>query len=321
MRKADFVRDLQRITDELRVGDLVNFLRVTLNRGTNAAVALSSKDVFAGLIFESQVGYHALMRDPQVAKILESLQVGRFYTTAKLRELMTAYSNIQHNSDIHNNPGNWSSFSTFFEILQWLLVFRDTCSRLLMGDGAQAIPPENKILELEMIDFEGTGIDVTRVQALFSALEALRMQISLFLKLPESHLTVHYIESGSEIRISVEGLGDIIDGLRNLFTEIWTRIVNRKFDRIDRRNASIEGDFELIYKIQRQVEEGLMPAEDGERFKLQILAETQALLDSGTMLAEVPTVEPINRKKLLAEGRSIKLLGSGEPADVTSSPE
>jgi hypothetical protein len=315
MRKLEFVQTIQRIVNEIKAKEIVSFLTPLMNRSAAAQIGPDVQSAFAILLFDAQGGYRDLMRDKQTAEILQSLDVTRLYSPENFSQLIAIHRTAGQTPNIYNAAPSFAAFYSLHDFLKWLLAFETTLTKFLGQDDAEPGLPGSKVLELEMVDFDGAGIDIARVQELLSALDDLRMQLSMFLELPESHLKVRYVESGSAIHIHVEGMGEIIDGLRKLVGEIWTRFMNRKFDRIDRRNASIAGEFELIDKIQERIDAGTIPPERGEMLKHQILDDAQRLINSGTIPEDAQAMEPVSKQKLLAEALGVKLLGTGESSD------
>jgi hypothetical protein len=314
MRRTDFVQELQKILAALKVQEIRDFLAPFMIPD-NQPIPPDQRERFAQLVFESQSGYYTIIADEQAKVILDSLAVGRLYSAPELLSLMTQFNSAPQTTQIAVNP----SFRIFYDFLARIIAFTQTCARFLGDNGPEGVPTEapgtqpNAMLDLLVIDFDKTGIDVERLVELLTALDDLRMQVTRLMQLADSHLRIRYIESGFDIRIKFEGLPDAIDGIRGLFSDIWTKIANNEFDKVDRRNLSIEGDFKLIDSIEERVKAGTITREDGEHFKQAIMNDAFKLLDSGTMLTATPAIEPVDNRKLLSEARSKKLLTAGEP--------
>lgn len=315
MRKVDFVHAVQEIARELKAKDVVAFLTPIVDKTADAAIPAGSIESFATLVFAVEGGYRDLQRREPIAQLLKELNVERLLSPATFSQLITIYSTAGRLSGIYNQGQYYSLFFSLYDFMKWLLSFETTLSKFLGESGTEPLPQETKILELEIVDFDETGVDINRVQELLGVLEDLRMRLTIVLALPESRLKVRYVESGTSIHIHVEGLGEVVESARKFFTDIWTILMNRKFERIDRRNATIEGDFELIDKIQQRVVSGTISEEDGEVFKQRILDDAKKLINSGTILEDAQAIEPVSKQKLLAEARDIRLLGTGDSSE------
>ncbi|MGA8221162.1 MAG: hypothetical protein WB780_05860, partial [Candidatus Acidiferrales bacterium] len=300
----------------LKIQELANFLTPFMT-SSNSQISPDQKRAFSQLIFDSNNGYHDVIKNEQAKAILPSLEVGRIYSSVELGNLVTAFNSAPQFAHIATNP----AFMSLHDFLVRILAVTKTCAKFLGENGPDGVPAEppatqpNAVLDLLVIDFDKTGIDIKRLEELFATLDHLREQLTILLQLRESHLRIRYIESGFDIRISLEGLTDAIDGIRTIWNDIWTKIADREFDKIDRRNFTIGGNFKLIDSIEERVKAGTITREDGEHFKLAIMKDAFKLLDSGTMLTATPATEPVDNRKLLGEARSAKLLTTGEPAE------
>jgi hypothetical protein len=315
MRRVDFVQAIRRIVGELKAQELVSFLTPIIERSGNVQISPDMQASFSNLLFEAQGGYRDLGRNEETAKILEALNVSRMLSPENFGQLITVYKTAGQTSTIYTAGPSYALFFTLYDFLKWLLTIQAMVAKFLGAVDAEPIPAGTKVLKLEMVDFDGAGVDIARVQELLSALDNLRMRLSILLELPESRLKVRYIESGTDIHFHIEGLGEVIDGLRKFCSEMWTMIMNREFDKIDRRNATIGGNFELIDKIEQRVKAGTISPADGENFKQLILDDAQKLINSGTIPEDAQAIEPLSKEKLLAEARGVKLLGTGESSD------
>jgi hypothetical protein len=308
MRKTEFVKGLSTIASALKATELVDRMAPLLNLKANQPIGSEAKTSFAALIFESQTNFQRLLQDDDTSAILRSLNLARLYSSENLGELMTLYRNATSTASIASVAASFAIFCRFYEFFRWLLTFREASSSLLNWEHIDPILVTDKVLELELFDFDGGGIEIIRIQDLFSALEDLRIQVSLILQLPESRLRLSYIESGSNITIDVKGLGELVDSISNLIGQGYALIANRKFNKLDRRNSSIAGQLTLIDRVSQMVTDKSITPEEGELFKQKLLNDTQRLFESGAMLRAVPVAEPLSTITVLAEQRETNVV-------------
>src|ERR1700723_64530 len=313
MRKTEFVSGLKRIVEVLRARDLIDRITPMLSLRINQPIPVEAKTSFADLIFTSQSGFQLLTTEENTSDILKSLSLSRLYSSENLGELITLYRNATGSSQIATVAPSFAIFSRFYEFFQWLVTFEEASSSLLNWEQVDPILVTDKVLELELFDFDGSGIEITNMKNVFAALEDLRLQISRILKLPESQLKISYIESGSNITLDVKGLSDLIDSISKFILQAFTLIENRRFNRLDRRNASFAGELDLIDKVHAMQAAGSLTAEQAELFKHKLLNDAQTIFESGAMLRTVPVVEPLSTMTILSEQRETKLLGDGKP--------
>jgi hypothetical protein len=185
-----FTRTLNRIVAKLKVKELLEFLGPFLTMRSNVNIDEENKQTFSSLLFESRVGFADLSKDSHAAKIINSFGIDKVYTPPRLGKLLTMFNNLPNAPGIWNVPANFAAFFSFFDMLSWLDTSSVVCSKMLETEKFGESIPADEIAELELIDYDGTGIEVQRIHQFFSSLNELHSHIARVLAIADARLNV-----------------------------------------------------------------------------------------------------------------------------------
>lgn len=314
MQTLHFVRQLHRIVDELKARPLSEFISKYLAK-QNLNITEAEKQNFSVLIFESRVGFAELCKDEDAKKILTALEIGSVYAPQRLGKILATFTVQGQSQALWNNSDNFTEFFSFLDMLHWLVRFEKACAQLLEGEKLGGRTPED-ILEVELVDYDGGGAEIDRVIQLFESLNELNTHLARILGISDAQLKVLILDSGSNLLIGVAAAASISKIIRDLFKDFWEKIKYSKFDDFDRKVESLSKGLSLTTTIHEQVEKKVIEPETGEILKVRILSEMTTLIGIGASLPATEMSETVDRKRLLAEKRGIKLLGSGDPPKV-----
>jgi hypothetical protein len=309
MQTLQFTRALRLIVTKLKVKELIEFLAPYLNGPASTAITQAMKDNFSTLILESNTGFSQLASDPDVKRILDTLKIAEVYAAPRMGKLLGAFSVAAGSNVIWGTSENFNQFFSFVDMLRWLEKLSSGSILLLETERVQRTIP-GEVVEFEIIDYDGKGVEAERLKRFFSSLIELHSQLARFLKIEGAHLEVAYVDSGS-ILVGVATAVGITTALKNLLVEIWKEIRYGPFERLDRKTESLDKVLTITKKIDEQIESKTLPEELGKNMKHRILTEALALIEVGAMIPARNPTEEKEQRKLLAE-RRIKLLGSGD---------
>jgi hypothetical protein len=312
MQTLKFTRAMGRIVTELKAVDLVGFLEPFLVRGQAVPITQDHRNAFSGLLFESRVGFAELMKDEDAAKILQALAIGELYSPARLGKLLATFNTQGSAQSIWGNPDNFADFFGFVDMLSRLLKLSGACSELL--DREKVGPPEadTEIVEVELVDYDGSGIEVERVSQLFASLNVIHLSVARVLGMSDAHLKVLFLDSGTNFLIGLRISKAVGETLGKLLKEFWDKVKYRKFDEFDRKIESLSKGLSFSETVQLQIEKKIIDEETGNILKYRVLSEMTTLVGIGAMPPPDKTYERIDERKLLSEKRGVKLLGTGE---------
>src|SRR6266699_1523977 len=173
MQTLQFTRALRTIVDKLKTHDLVELLRPYLAVGSNIQFVIQVKDTFAALLFDSRTGYIQLAEEPGTAKVLQSLQIHQVYETSRLGRLLSLFGQFQTSQNLWSSAQYYADVYSFFEQLTSLERLASACIDLLERGKLGQVTNTEEMLEIQLIDYDGTGIGEMRVAQFISSLSKL----------------------------------------------------------------------------------------------------------------------------------------------------
>jgi hypothetical protein len=318
MQTLQFTRALRRIVRELKVKELIEFLQPYVNKGTNFQIMQNAREQFSDLLFSSRTGYTRLIEDAPTAKIVNSLKIDSIYNTARLGRLLTILSTVPHSGNIASTPDHFVEFFTFFDLLQSILTMEESCSVFLETEKLGKILHPDEILELQLIDYEGTGIELERLQRFIASLSQLHTDFARILGISGDQLRFVYFDSGSDLITGIQCAKLIIENLKILLGEWWDKIKFRSYEEFSKKMEAVSKSLTVMGTVQEAVEKHVIDEETGNLLKTRVLVEVNNLIGLGATLPIHEEVERVDQRKLLIEKRDTKLLGNGEPGDSSS---
>jgi hypothetical protein len=165
------------------------------------------------------------------------------------------------------------------------------------------VPAEN---EAEIVRFElhedGDAISADRVLTLLKSVKTLYEVFSKALGVSnQGSLTIRYMASGSDFRIDFSGLDAPINAIKTLVVEAWLRSRHRKYEDAFARNGAILDGLKVLNEITNARQDGVISEEDKRQLKQKVVGATLDLFKSGAFPQQVPDVEQVKNRELLAE--------------------
>ena len=275
------------------------------------AIPEAQKKAFASLLFESHAGYDRLSRIDSPGKILAGMDLKELYEPVRLARLMNLVSNtaVMEQLRASNSP----EIFDFFETLKAFIRLEKTCRTLLEEEKVGRVEPTDSILEVQLTDYEGYGIEPERLSAAFSTLSELQMNVTRLLGVTDHRLMVKYLDSGSDVKIGLEGVKEAIDAVRDLLLQFWDRVRFRGQDTFEKDIEALSRGLEFLAKTKDAVESGAITAEEAGNLKARVFKGVNELVGLGVTLPLQGETAAEERKRLI-ERRSTKLLTAGDEA-------
>ncbi len=320
MQTLQFTRALVTITRELKVQELVGFLQPYVIRSMSSVpVTDEQKDTFSSLFITSQIGYARLREDARIAKIMDSLGIPDLYSPQRFGRMVRQLGTLGQSAQTYNAPDLFVDFYTMYNGLSWLVTIRDTCRGFLEFQKIPTVSPGNGIIELRLLDYESAGVDNERVQQFFASLAQLHAILSHFLNASDSHLMVAYVDSGSDLLVAFQCAKALVDIIRGLFTEFWEKVKFQPFEDFEKKIGALSAGLTFVGQVKAQVDNQAITEADASVLTHRVLAEMTTLVGIGASLPQDEVVETVDNRKLLAEKRGVKLLGTGNDDSKTNS--
>lgn len=308
MQALQFTRTLRKIIQGMKVTELVRLLEPSLGQPSNSALDQSFKDNFSILLFASGAGFDRLREDPIAEKLLLSLRVELIYAPTRLARLVNLLAPLQNSAQLHGT----SEFTWFFVLLKSLADLEKSCSELLEKEKLEPAKTPDEILELELIDYDGTGIEPIRLERFVSTLIRLHTNIARIHDVKDDRLRLIYFDSGSGLLVGIQCAKVILESIRTLLDEWWDRIRFRDFENFEKRLNAVSRTLTVMGTVQQAVESKVIDEETGKLLKTRVLKEVDSLIGLGVSLPVYDDAEKVDHRKLLIEKRDTKLLGSGD---------
>jgi hypothetical protein len=321
MQTLDFTRALTDIVADLKVREihlLLQSLLITVppNQPTWAQQPIqeNQKASFTELLLTSYAGYDRLMRTDTTRKILEGMQANDLYSAARLNRMMQLVINSPAIGQLRSGANQQTSeVYDFYQTLGAFLKVEKTCRTLLQEEKVGKVEPTDSLLELQLTDYEGKGVEPERLSAMFSILADLQMNIVRLLRINDDRLTVKYLDSGSDFKIGLEGVKDAIDAIRNLIESIWDRVRFRDQDTFEKNMEAVTKGLDFLEKVKHAVETNAVTQEEADNLKTRVFRDVNDLIGLGVTLPMSGEGAAVERKQLI-EKRSTKLLTAGDKA-------
>jgi hypothetical protein len=322
MQTLDFTHALTDIVADLKVRELYLLLQALLvtmpepsqPNWPQQPIQDVQKAAFTELLLASYAGYDRMMRAEVTRRILEGMEARALYSAARLNRMMQLVNNSPTIGQIRSggNPNSTEVFD-FYQTLGAFLKVEKTCRTLLQDEKVGKVEPTDSLLELQLTDYEGKGVEPARLSAAFSILADLQMNIARLLQVKDDRLTVKYLDSGSDFKFGVEGLKEPIEALRNLIESIWDRIRFRDQDSFERNMEAVTKGLDFMEKVKKAVDSKAVTQEEADILKTRVFKEVNDLIGLGVTLPISGEGAAVERKQLI-EKRSTKLLTAGDAA-------
>jgi hypothetical protein len=325
MQAIKFTRALEEISRQLKAQELIEFLRPYMRpEGANAPVTPQDRTRFAKLLFESSAGFTELSRNEETRSLLEAFQLVEVYDSGRLSNFIEILASVPATHNLIANLDIYKIFLSFFDSLSSIVNFAAVSAKFLVADKVHPPTEGDEVLELLILDYDGTGVLAERLQQSLTSLIELHTHLSRILGVTDSVLKITYTDSGSDLALGLAAAAVVIGALRLLFNEYWEKVKFRQFSESDRGMQSLEKSLTIIQKLHERVEAKSLSEEEANVLKQRLLSRMEKLIGNGTMIPSDSTVNVMpDERKLLTYMRDTKLLGTGggETSPPGSEPE
>jgi hypothetical protein len=175
----------------------------------------------------------------------------------------------------------------------------------------EAIPPENDVVELRILDYDNTGVGIERVQIFFAGVNALHTQLTMILGINDSQLKVAYVDSGTDLYSGFQCAKAVAEIMRGLFGEFWEKFKYSRYEDFNKKIDSLSNGLSFVGAVKEQVEKKALSDEDARNLTHRVLQEMATLVGIGASLPQDQYTRPIDARKELLELRGVRLLGDG----------
>jgi hypothetical protein len=309
MKALEFTRALQEIVKKLKINELLATLEPWLISAGPTSLSDQDKDRFYTLMLGSHSGYDQLSASGPIAKILQGLGVGEFFEPGRLRRLTTLLANAGQNTQLRQNAEIYG----YFEKLRSLGRLEVTCVSLLELEKIGEVKDDEGIVELELADYDGMGIEPQRLQLLAMTAQKMHTNLTRLLGAEGSPLRFKYFDSGSSVLLGMQCAKEVAKTISDLMMQWWDKLKFSDFDTLDKKIEAVERAVALSEKMRAAVENGAVDPETGRNLLHRIFQEVDVLVGIGVTPPLLNAEVAVDQRELVLAKRDVKLLVKGQP--------
>jgi hypothetical protein len=281
----------------------------------NQPVTEQEKEQYSALIFESHAGYDRLLRIEATRKILQGLEAHELYDAARLARLFIVVAASGTVGQLRSNPDIYD----IYETLKSLVRIESTCRTLLEKEMVGEVGASEGIQELQVIDYDGHGVEPPRLQLITSILVRLHTDLSRLLDVHDSKLRFVYFDSGSDVVVGMTAAAGVITALGALLLRFWDKFKFRDNEAFAKDIESLTQGLDFLGKVRESVEKKVITDEEAKILTTQVFRGINDLHGLGAS-APLRDAAAVDQRQLLIDKRDVKLLGAGETPPSADAP-
>jgi hypothetical protein len=295
---------------KLNVEEMLLFFHTFFSdRAASTVVSAHDRAELADLLFRFQNGMVSLSAEERRAA--EILGLSRVGGPAELANLAVMLGNSSSHAHFAQNP----------DVIRVRLIL-DT-ARETGYDFQQAVvesklrPTEkgDSLLDVSVLDFDGSGVEAARLCSVLQNLQNLYLSTAEFLNIDVRPLRIAFLDSGSDLRVGIEGFAGVITAMSEIFARTWAALRYRRNDDFERNVSSALKGVELLGAVRREAASGSLDPETAQRLETAVKRSICALIDAGALTEETDRASHTDSRTLLANAREKRLLSSGSTSE------
>jgi hypothetical protein len=170
----------------------------------------------------------------------------------------------------------------------------------------------SEALDLQVVDYDGTGIAASRLQRIVSVLIQLHTAFAQIMGVKDDRLTFVVFDSGTDVGVYLKCAPVVIGQIYTLISQWLDKVRFWKYGPFEKRMEVMTKGLTVMESVQAAVDKKVINEETGEILKARVLKDVDDLVGLGVGLEVVDEEEWLAERKLLIERRDTRLLGSGE---------
>ena len=316
MQVSDFSTTLRTIVDDLSFLEVDKWLEEIFAEG-NRVIQPTVKDRFEKLLFQMSNNAARLQQVPGYSVMFQILGLDRVTNANNLAALITQVRNTGDTNNLILAGPERRRIWEFFYAIRSTLRLAEAVSRILVTPRLEGISEDKQLVYLDVVDYDGTGIPLSRFLRILEALNELTDALSLASgEAPD--VRVGFADSGSDLGLGLLVKKAMAHALEGLFKDGIDRIRFWKNDKLDRNIQTLRGGLSFLDDLNEGIRKGTIEPEAAARIQHGVLAGMNSLLSNGVKLHEESTVQVLNDREVLSAVRDAKLLPPGKPAEEGS---
>jgi hypothetical protein len=160
--------------------------------------------------------------------------------------------------------------------------------------------PSPKILSFQLHYSTSSTPDLTDLSKATALITDIYEAVSMVDGQKSARLGIIKIDSGSAIRLDLEGLPETIKHVKDFFFEAWQKLRNWKVDQIHENNQALLESLEVLTVIKQKETEGVLTSEVANNLRTRLLQSVLGLFRQGVLLTDIPAIEETDNQRLLS---------------------
>lgn len=297
---------MSQLMDEINVGSVVVFLEQQSKQ--TEPLDEGGRSLFGRKIFESYNGFIRASANPDKSNLIADLKLADIYDYAKISKIISIVETSKAPPiEFMTGAANIALFQSFTTSLKTINSYSDTFRRFLDISRYPHSKKPNEIVDFDILCPEKDGIAPSQLVSILESIENLHQTISRILGLDSTPINIVFIESGSNIKISIKGVADVIEKVSTTFIQIWRMIRSRELDKFDRTLESARKAVDFIVYIQEKQNKNELDGQEAGIAVKEIWDNTFNIIKAGALPStEFESNDELNTEKLLSQKREIK---------------
>jgi len=173
------------------------------------------------------------------------------------------------------------------------------------------LAPDEGIVQVELADYDGKGIEPERLQLLARTIRELHTNLARLLNIDQGLLRFKYFDSGSSTLLGILCKKELAKTISDLILQWWDKLRFYDFDTLEKKIEAVERATAMAEKLNQAVGAGAVEMETAKNLTRRIFQGVDTLMGIGV----TPPLEAeatIDQKTLLLAKRDTKLLDIGD---------
>lgn len=315
MQKFDFVKNLEKISENL-------FSQEVLQHFTTALNQPNSNYSFGNLkptLFSSKSRYDQLIKDPDIYEILKNLDSDEIYSESNLSAL-TGYLSTQQIGNLFKIKQCLAFYKFHLTVISTLKISKDLLLKSSYSESNEQ-SLDNGILIFEVV-IEEESKDISLYIKIFTLLRDIALQVhnlnteqneNEVLEDEENPVEVILLDSGSSSNIGLKTGIETAKSLFLIFKEIWDFVISHKQYKSKQKNEALLESLSIRKEIMDKLEEGVITEQEAKEYTHIIKTRAEDLIGLKVIPKElIQKNHELNNKKLLEEFKELRLLNQKE---------
>ena len=317
MQKFDFVKNLEKIAENLFSQEILNHFNNAINQ-PKSAYAFGQLNP---ILFSSKSRYDQLIIDKDIFEILKNLNSEEIYSESNLSSLTRYFSNQEIRSIFTIQPC-LAFYKFHLTIISTLKISKDLLLKESYSESNEQ-SLDNGILIFEVVN-ENDSQDIELYIKILSLLNELASLVDKIYNSgmetendetdeaeseEEKNVEIILLDSGSNSNIGLKTGIETAKSLFLIFKEIWDFVISHKQYKSKQKNDTLLESLTIRKEIMDKLEQGVISELEAKEYTHIVKTRAEDLIGLKVLPKElIKKNHEINNHKLLEEFKELRLL-------------